>query len=307
MNSLPHVLECGFSDFDELTDAIQGWQLELYKLDIDPFQGRIFQLMGPDFILSHGYFSNRLKQVGAPPTGFRTFVVPADPGLQMIWRGQRISGSDLLIFPEGSELHALTEARFNIYTLSISAEALLKTAARQGVPELEAVLHRREVIHCRPSAMAETRGILSELEKVPALHPFASNQMLIALVQLLAGAGKANSSPLTKTRRQRIVMGSEKLIALHPEDPMTVQRLCEHTGVSRRTLEYAFDEQIGVTPKYFINAIRLNAVRKQLRSGTVQKVADAANAWGFWHMGQFAKDYRKFFGELPSDTFKNTR
>jgi transcriptional regulator GlxA family with amidase domain len=32
------------------------------------------------------------------------------------------------------------------------------------------------------------------------------------------------------------------------------------------------------------------------------KIADAANAWGFWHMGQFAKDYRTLFGELPSQT-----
>ena len=31
-------------------------------------------------------------------------------------------------------------------------------------------------------------------------------------------------------------------------------------------------------------------------------VADIANGWGFWHMGQFAADYRRQFGELPSET-----
>ncbi len=134
------------------------------------------------------------------------------------------------------------------------------------------------------------------------LRPFASKQILLALVALLASAGNKSASPQPKTRRQRIVLDSETLIAKYSEDPMTVQRLCRHTGVSKRTLEYAFDEQLGVTPKHFINFIRLNAVRKQLRSGTVEKVVDAANAWGFWHMGQFAADYRKLFGELPSST-----
>ena len=295
-------MECSFSDFDELTDAIRGWQLELFKLDSNPFEGRFFQLMDSDFILTRAYFSSCMKAEGAPPVGFRSFVVPVDPRLEMIWRGQRISGSDLLVFPTGSELHALSDRNFNVYTLSVFDEALFNTASRLGVPGLETVFDKREVIHCRPSKMAKTRRMLSYLEEFPAQHSFASNQILTALVHLLASGGNGNVSPLTKTRRQRIVMDSETLITQYSEDSMTVQRLCKHTGVSKRTLEYAFNEQIGVTPKQFISSIRLNSVRKLLRSGAVHKVVDAANAWGFWHMGQFARDYRKLFGELPSAT-----
>ena len=33
-----------------------------------------------------------------------------------------------------------------------------------------------------------------------------------------------------------------------------------------------------------------------------EKVANVANRWGFWHLGQFAADYREQFGELPSHT-----
>ncbi|NOR23809.1 MAG: helix-turn-helix domain-containing protein [Desulforhopalus sp.] len=34
------------------------------------------------------------------------------------------------------------------------------------------------------------------------------------------------------------------------------------------------------------------------------KVIDVSNVWGFWHMGQFAADYRNLFGELPSETLQ---
>jgi AraC family ethanolamine operon transcriptional activator len=37
-------------------------------------------------------------------------------------------------------------------------------------------------------------------------------------------------------------------------------------------------------------------------SGASSRIADVANRWGFWHMGQFAADYRRQFGELPSET-----
>jgi len=32
-----------------------------------------------------------------------------------------------------------------------------------------------------------------------------------------------------------------------------------------------------------------------------------ANRHGFWHMGQFAKDYKNLFGELPSQTLSKNK
>lgn len=178
--------------------------------------GSVFPADGLRFHPDPGLFQ-QLHESGRrpPPLGFRTFVVPADPRLEMIWRGQRISGSDLLVFPTGSELHALSEAHFNVYTLSVSEEALFNTASRLETPGLETIFHKREVIHCRPSEMNETRRTLSDLEAFPALRPFASKQILIALVHLLASVGNGSTSPLPKTRRQRIVLDSETLIAKH--------------------------------------------------------------------------------------------
>jgi AraC-like DNA-binding protein len=82
--------------------------------------------------------------------------------------------------------------------------------------------------------------------------------------------------------------------------------LCRETGASERTLEYAFREHFGVTPKAYLQAVRLHQVRGELRAANpaFARVSDVANRWGFWHMGQFAADYRKMFGELPSQTLK---
>jgi AraC family ethanolamine operon transcriptional activator len=34
-------------------------------------------------------------------------------------------------------------------------------------------------------------------------------------------------------------------------------------------------------------------------------IQDIASHWGFWHLSQFAQDYKHLFGELPSATLKN--
>ena len=59
----------------------------------------------------------------------------------------------------------------------------------------------------------------------------------------------------------------------------------------------------------YVLAYRLNQVRRKLlREPPVRgKISDVANEFGFWHMGDFASHYRRFFGELPSETFANFR
>ena len=39
-----------------------------------------------------------------------------------------------------------------------------------------------------------------------------------------------------------------------------------------------------------------------MASASKMPIAEIANGWGFWHMGQFAADYRQHFGALPSET-----
>jgi AraC family transcriptional regulator, ethanolamine operon transcriptional activator len=59
---------------------------------------------------------------------------------------------------------------------------------------------------------------------------------------------------------------------------------------------------MGMSPKAYLKAKRLNAVRQDLKRAEANAVAEIANRWGFWHTGNFAADYLRLFGELPSQT-----
>ena len=85
---------------------------------------------------------------------------------------------------------------------------------------------------------------------------------------------------------------------------LRVQDLCREAGASERSLQYAFRDHFGLSPRRFINAYRLAIVRQELLAADPAegKIGDIASFMGFWHSGQFAKDYRRMFGELPSDT-----
>ncbi len=89
---------------------------------------------------------------------------------------------------------------------------------------------------------------------------------------------------------------------------MTVRAICSHTGIAMRTLNRAFRERFGIGTKAYLVRHRLSGVRADLLSAEPGVlVADVANRWGFWHMGQFARDYVKTYGELPSETLRGSR
>jgi AraC family ethanolamine operon transcriptional activator len=80
--------------------------------------------------------------------------------------------------------------------------------------------------------------------------------------------------------------------------------MCERLFVSRRTLQYCFEDVLNLSPIQYLRLIRLNGARRSLRalSSAPASVRDVASDWGFWHFSQFSSDYRKLFGQCPSES-----
>jgi len=85
-----------------------------------------------------------------------------------------------------------------------------------------------------------------------------------------------------------------------------LENLC---GASGRTLRFAFEDELGLSPKRFLEVHQPNLVFRELRRSDRRstKIADVASDWGFWHMGKLARDYRRLFGELPSEALARPR
>jgi len=81
-----------------------------------------------------------------------------------------------------------------------------------------------------------------------------------------------------------------------------------HLGISQRTLEYTFKHNLGMTAKNYLQILRLHAIRDELKLADprVTKVSNIALKYAFFHMGHFASEYKKLFGESPVETLKNS-
>jgi transcriptional regulator GlxA family with amidase domain len=85
--------------------------------------------------------------------------------------------------------------------------------------------------------------------------------------------------------------------------PITIADIAEASGIPGRTMFQHFRDFRGTSPMRYLRDARFERVRDALRrTQSEEGVAAVAHRWGFTHMGRFAVEYRKCFGESPSET-----
>ncbi len=91
----------------------------------------------------------------------------------------------------------------------------------------------------------------------------------------------------------------------HLTQKIKVTAICQYAGTALRTLERIFARELGMPPQQYVKVRRLNAVRRCLVAADVDttlRVDQVARRFGFTHLGRFAGDYRRQFGESPRET-----
>jgi transcriptional regulator GlxA family with amidase domain len=120
----------------------------------------------------------------------------------------------------------------------------------------------------------------------------------------------------TRTASVNSVMKSSLLVGLidallirNPQRPIYMNEVCQLLGVSYRTLYEAFMLTRGESPALYLKRRRLMMAHQVLSNAGSEAplVKTVALDHGFWHFGNFSQDYRKLFGETPSETLALAR
>lgn len=93
------------------------------------------------------------------------------------------------------------------------------------------------------------------------------------------------------------------------EKPITPIDLARVTGVSTRALYAGFQNFLGVSPMVYLKSVRLEKAHAALAAASPdgETVTNVALRWGFNHLGRFTADYKRRYGQLPSDTLRGRR
>jgi transcriptional regulator GlxA family with amidase domain len=118
-------------------------------------------------------------------------------------------------------------------------------------------------------------------------------------------ATEPSITPTSKTQSD-LVKRAEQLTLADLDQPLHISALCRALAVSERTLRKAFLGTYGVPPCRHLRLLRLSHARRALLSadGNLVTVTEIATGFGFVELGRFSVEYRKIFGESPSQTLQ---
>ncbi|MDD2830149.1 MAG: helix-turn-helix domain-containing protein [Sulfuricurvum sp.] len=87
----------------------------------------------------------------------------------------------------------------------------------------------------------------------------------------------------------------------------TIGDLERFTGLSTRSLQIAFQKQLGITPTQWLRKQNFLNAKRMFETGQGVSVTQVAIECGYTNFSLFAKYYKELFDELPSQTLKNIR
>jgi len=233
------------------------------------------------------------------------------------WVGrQPVTADKLVLFPDGELVTSASRAGFNVTAIHLQQAQLEDLSqslfhrtlgdlfARTGANQLRA----RDQVNLRKEL--NDWGYLADHTHIVTDRLMRQREETLALSLLSCLFRSAEQTASKYLKSERAMNSALEFIHDGSLGEVTVAEVCEVAGCSASTLEYSFNKRFGVTPKTYMKCLALTRARHGLSrfdKDGYESITDLATRHGFWHMGQFAADYRRLFCELPSETVARCR
>jgi AraC family ethanolamine operon transcriptional activator len=300
-------------NFEDLTGIQAGWDFEAAQLSPVVAESRVVLYETEHVRYNQFRLNAAFEQRLCARSGFVSFGM-LSPDCPRAWlQDQEISRNALIVFPRDEVMQAASPIGFRGNGMHFTLPFLTYLA--------EVIYHKPLTQVLPPTGLYEPdmeklQAIRAEFYKWQQLARTDVGSRAFVIARREESLALAILDGLTDARpsEQQVLLKSDRglnlaLELIHDSDLENISavELCRNTDISQRSLEKCFVKRFGVTTKKYIKCLRLAKVRRGLLNfdkANCESIIELAGIQGFWHMGQFAADYRRLYGELPSETLR---
>lgn len=298
-----------FDDVDALKDAVDDWDLDFLPLGRGKFEASISQYFFNELTLGFANFSSKIEQKGSTPKDCKTFVIPMNPEVNYVWRNEEIDKNTLALFPANRELYSISNESFNVCTISIKNDFLIRLIQKLELDFILPTLQNQLTWKIGDGEMQQLRYLaikLSESYGYLDRSQIFSEDIVSRILLLLANEKGKNR--YSQANNLQAIYHTSRWVSHTPSLDLNIKNLHRNSYMSRRAMEYAFRELFEMSPNNYLKKVKLWRTRKALKRSIEKPViGKIARENGFNHLSQFSNDFKLEFGELPSIYWQNLK
>lgn len=296
----------------------ENWDCEYRQLTPGSYRGEITAAGFNETIVLKERHSQSVIVSGSGPVDDYLFCISPDKPAARRFQGKQPGELDLILLQPGAVVDYVFESNTDLAYVQLPRlqTRLICMAAGIDVRQLDQHVLRADPLARQRLVQAMYLALEPILSTDPALVRARSvtteQRVLGALADVLSTVGSSNvSSDRLKganatpalARRVRDCMDASL------DEPLQMIDLCGELHCKLRTLHYAFTSYFGVPPSAYHKKTRMNSARRALLDADpdATTVTNIATQYGFWHLGRFSVDYKRMFGELPSQTLATNK
>jgi AraC family transcriptional regulator, ethanolamine operon transcriptional activator len=314
--SWPRYLEATFNDVDHFGEALSPGGFQLTQLSRGAFQGRLSSwALSPGLVVTRQQTNQSLQVTNDKrPDHFRFVVLLNTPSLPAFARDRPLVANAIFGFDIERPVHLITSpGGQDQCKIDVSKALFQHYAALAHRYDLDEAFLRRNMVVPALDRFSPLCAYLRQLfqagsdqvwSQTPQSATLLEQDLMPLLIDALPPANQADAP--RPYRRAALVSTAKAYIMTHLDQPMTLADICQAVCSSQRSLQYGFQEMLGMGPMAFVKIQRLHGIRRALlyADPKPETVAHLAHQWGFFSLGHFSRDYKQLFGESPSQTLQ---
>lgn len=302
----------GSASFDPNDHArlLSGWDFKYEQISHGEFRGRVDEFESDEVQVIRDRSNRVMVKKGVAIKDTIAFCLTLQKHGDVYCSGHLIEQPCLMVAHSEKIPDLKVPEIVDILLITVKANALQDTLERQGV-KFYAECDPQCIYLQNHSVLDEIKSIWnylsvatpsSDYETQQRSRQTISDSFVEILIDLMSSV---EPYKLTSTLQKRVVDKACAYAMENLDESFSIPNLCSAIGVSRRKLQYCFQDTLGINAIAYFRALKLNAVRRALQErGNFQTIQNLAEHWGFWHMGRFSSEYKAMFGERPSDTVR---
>ncbi len=282
------------------------------------FSARGVQL--PHLWISSLSYEGRSTLGPVDPVDYHAFQVIPSGELRFTIDGQQMTANTTqpLMVSNGQQVQLQPADNSHCLSLVVKDEALRDVIStwlgHSKIPPIEfqkqldmknpAVISFLSYFHTIVEDLDRSAALLQMPAAVASLENMLLTYMLCGLENNLGDCLNTTSAEAGNVQVREI----EEYLEANSTKPITMKLLTQVTGHSGRSIYRAFHRYRDCTPMEFLRNVRLRLVRKKILQATPgSMVTNIAYECGFTHLGRFAEEYKRSFGERPSETMQRVK